>query len=593
MKKYRNHIIICVFLIIATLLVYGQVLTHEFINFDDDRYIAENRHVQKGLTLENIKWAFTTFHASNWHPVTWLSHMTDIQLYGLNPAGHHFTNLLLHILNTLLLFFLLSRMTGSIWRSGMVAALFALHPLHVESVAWAAERKDVLSTFFMFLTIWAYVKYTGTKGLRDKGTEGDVSRNPWYIASLALFALGLMSKPMLVTLPFVLLLLDYWPLNRIRNSDFGFRNSIPHSAFRIPHYLSPFLKEKIPFLVLAAASGIVTFIAQQKGGAVGSMEYYSFILRMANALVAYAGYLIKMFWPFNLAVFYPHPGISPLWQIAGSIILLSGISVFIFRNRGKMPYLVFGWLWYLLILIPVAGLVQVGSQAIADRYTYIPLIGIFIMIAWAVPDMLKGWRYRGQAAGIAAGLLIPVLMICSWVQAGYWQNSIVLFKHALAVTTDNGLACYNLGAALSDRGQTEQAIGYFRQALQINPDDDIAYHNLGVALIKQGKLERAIDYLRRSIQINPDYYKTYYNLALALDKQGNLEAAVKHYRRAIQLKPDYTKAYTNLGVIMARQEKMRPAIDYFKRALQIDPGCMPALKNLKRALSENGKKQNR
>ncbi len=400
----RREILICLFLVLATLTVYWQVGNYEFVNFDDDKYIIENFHVQKGLTRDSVIWAFTATHVSNWHPLTWLSHMLDFQLYGLNPSGHHLTNVFFHLVNTLLLFLVLKLMTGALWRSGLVAALFAVHPLHVESVVWVAERKDVLSTLFWMLTLWAYLGYTKRPGVKR------------YLVILLAFALGLMAKPMLVTLPFVLLLLDYWPLKRIElgQSAIGLpaasqpstiANKPGAQAFRL-------LLEKTPMFVLAAVSSVVTFIVQKSGGAVGALETYPFKIRMANALLSYVIYLKKMIWPQNLAVFYPHPGQSlPMWQAAGAGLLLVVVSIAVIRAGRRYPYLPVGWLWYVGTLVPVIGLVQVGDQAMADRYTYVSLIGLFIVVAWGVPDVARSWRY-GKCPRCSAKLALWQICPC-------------------------------------------------------------------------------------------------------------------------------------------------------------------------------------
>ncbi|MFH1428413.1 MAG: tetratricopeptide repeat protein, partial [Candidatus Margulisiibacteriota bacterium] len=404
-----------------------------------------------------------------------------------------------------------------------------------------------------------------------------VGRKTWYLTAITLFALGLMAKPMLVTLPFVLLLLDYWPLGRI-SPPLEPALSLSKGGFR------GLIIEKAPFFLLAVISAVLTFIAQQKGGAVGALGDYTFMMRITNALTAYAGYLIKMIWPFKLAVFYPHHGMSPLWQVAGSIVLLSGISVFVLRNRVRMPYLAMGWLWYLITLVPVIGLVQAGLQAIADRYTYLPLIGIFIMIVWLLPEAVSKWRYSRRIIGTICILIIGMLMVITYVQVRYWKNGIFLFEHAIAVTDNNPIACYNLGLSLSKYGENGQAVVYFKKALEINPEDDLAYHNLGVIMSKEGNNAAAIDYLNRALKINPDDHKTHYNLGLILAREGKDAIAAEHYIKAIRLDPEYLEAYSNLGVILAMRGELEQAIICFKKALIIDPGYTPARDNLKKAL---------
>ena len=432
--------IICIFLVISTLAVYWQVKDHEFINYDDNRYITENGHVQVGLTGESIVWAFTTSYASNWHPMTWLSHMLDYELYSDHPKGHLLTNVFLHITNALLLFMVLFRLTGAIWQSAFVAVLFALHPLNVGSVAWAAERKNVLSTLFWLLTIWVYISYVNKPSIKKYG---------W----VALFlALGLMSKPMLVTLPFVLLLLDYWPLRRwnIQNTN----GPIEQTTNSTP--LSQLILEKIPLLLLVIGSITATLIVQKMGGAVKSFDVFPLKERFINALVSYLSYLQKMVWPSNLSVFYPHPEAAlPVWKGVLCGMVLVGITILAVKWIRRAPYFAVGWFWYLGTLIPVIGIVQVGAQAMADRYAYVPLIGIFIILAWGISGLLEKWDQRKKALPIAAGAVILVLIVVAWVQAGHWKNSITVFKHAINVTENQypsfAVAYDNLGYALAKK----------------------------------------------------------------------------------------------------------------------------------------------
>ncbi len=450
-RTKKRLLIISLLLIIATFMAFWQVTHCDFINFDDPEYVTDNRHVQDGLTVEGILWAFTTGHAANWHPLTWISHMVDVQLFGLQPGWHHLTNLLFHLANTLLLFLVLNRMTKALWQSAFVAALFALHPLHVESVAWVAERKDVLSTFFWMLTMGMYVSYVARPGLTR------------YLTLLLCFALGLMAKPMLVTLPFVLLLLDYWPLQRLeqKKPPQEVRKPLSKDKKRTPpvkapvqpvdHWplIRPLLTEKIPLFVLAVLSSIVTYLVQHHGGAVESLEAFPPSARVANAFVSYSTYMVKMLWPTNLAVFYPHPRWWPLWQVLGSVVLLIAITVLAIRGAKKRPYAAVGWLWYVGTLVPVIGVVQVGSQAMADRYTYIPLVGLFIIVAWAVPELLKKWPYRKEALIVLSALCLLCLFLVTWRQVGYWRNSIALYDHALEVTDANSLIHNNRGTAYS------------------------------------------------------------------------------------------------------------------------------------------------
>ena len=471
-------LIISLVLIAATFIVFWQVRHHQFVSFDDYRYVVENPYVVRGLTFRSVIWAFTATHASNWHPLTWLSHMLDCGLYGLNPGGHHVTSLLFHIASTLMLFLVLKQMTGALWRSGFVAALFALHPLHVESVAWVAERKDVLSTFFWMLTMWAYFRYVQRPGFNR------------YLVVLLSFILGLLSKPMLVSLPFVMLLLDYWPLCRFQFGQLmGNGNSrMQRSLSSIDRRSSVFhlILEKVPFFVLSAISSFLTFYAQEKGGAIGSLAFLPLGTRIVNALVSYVSYIWKMIWPQHLALLYPYPERFPIWEVVGAGLLLVGISVLVMRAARGRPYLLVGWLWYLGTLVPVIGLVQVGAQAMADRYTYVPLIGLFIMVAWGLSDFLKGWRYRRGVLAISAGVLFSILMIVTWVQVQYWENSIVLYKHTLEVTVNNYLIHNNLGIVFFRQGKYQEAANQYNEALRINPNSAEAHYNLGNAYLMIG-----------------------------------------------------------------------------------------------------------
>jgi len=499
--KHRD-MLVCLFLIISTAAVYWQVRDFQFVNFDDDKYIYQNRHVQEGLTLESITWAFTTIHAKNWHPLTWLSHMLDCKIYGNNPGGHHYTNLLFHIANTLLLFLVFRKMTGCLWQSAFIAALFALHPLHVESVAWVSERKDVLSTFFWMLTMWSYIWYV----------EHPIVHR--YLLVVLLLALGLMSKPMLVTLPFVLLLLDFYPLNRFKFqlSDNSANSRQKSNTFRL-------ILEKIPLFILVAMASAVTFYAQKKGGAVRSLEIYPIKVRIANAMVSYVKYIGNMVYPSDLTVLYPHPGLLPWWKISFACLLLASISFLAIRTAKQKPYFAMGWLWYLGTLIPVIGLVQVGKQSMADRYTYVPLIGIFIIIAWGVPEFMAKWRYRKICLTMSGTVVITILMAMTWKQVGYWRNSITLFEHPLKITSNNYLPHNNLGCALDKRGHTAEAMEHYLQALQIKPDFWNAHYNLAVDLFRVGDIDGAIDHFRKAVQLKPDNIQAKEKLKEALMMQ--------------------------------------------------------------------------
>lgn len=478
---------LCVFLLLATIAVYWPVSFFDFISYDDPDYVTENAHVREGINLKNIAWAFTATTASNYHPLTWLSHMTDVQLFGLNPGAHHLTNIFFHLVNVLLLFLIMYRMSDALWQSFFTAALFGLHPLHVESVAWISERKDVLSAMFWLLTMWSYIRYIA----RPKLTR--------YMLILLCFGLGLLAKPMLVTLPFVLLLLDFWPLNRFNNA-----------TGKIPAHL---LWEKLPLLLLVAGSCIVTYHAQQQNEALVSFASLSLPYRVANSVSAYTAYLGKTFWPVHLAVFYPHPGHEVNWLSAGgSLVSLIAVSFFVIRCRHNMPYLVVGWLWFLGTLVPVIGLVQVGDQAMADRYTYIPLIGIFIGLSWAIPHFMKNQRSGPIAMSAGAGFVLLALMASTCNQLLHWRNDLTLFSHAIMVTENNYFAHHMTGKALSKQGRIQEAITHFDAAAQILPSFKEAHNNIGILLARQGKMAAAIQHFTIALEMDPLYSEARNNL---------------------------------------------------------------------------------
>jgi tetratricopeptide (TPR) repeat protein len=499
------RLICCSVLVVAVFLVFGQVARHEFLMYDDADYITANPVVTGGLTLENIITAFTTFQNANWHPVTLLSHMLDVQLFGLNPTAHHLENVVLHATNAILLLLALNRLTGALFRSAAVAALFALHPLHVESVAWITERKDVLSTAFWLLIILLYPGYAARPRVQR------------YLTLLGLFALGLMAKPMLVTLPFTLLLLDYWPLQR--QVPTGNTDTSAGTATERGHAGHGYLfAEKIPFLLLAIGAGIMTMQAQQHSGAIHSLAGYLLPGRVANALVSTATYLANLVWPTNLAVFYPYPTTLPLWKSAGAAVLLAAISAVTVWQMRQRPYLLFGWLWYLITLAPVAGILQVGLQARADRYTYVPLIGIFIMVVWGGAElMVATGRHRCLWGGVAGGI-IGVYAIVAWQQVHHWQSTETLFTHALSVTADNAVARFNLGLAYGTAGRFEEARKQFARALQLPPVINKTHYNLGLALHRLGRLDEAISHYTAELERNPGHEDSRYNLAIAREQ---------------------------------------------------------------------------
>ena len=560
----RLHYLICLLLTIMTLSVYGQVKHHDFVDYDDDLYVVENPVVQSGLNLKNVIWAFKTNSIANWHPLTWLSHLLDVQLYGFDAGQHHITSLIIHILNAILLFLAFRRFTGALWRSAFVAALFALHPLHVESVAQVACRKDVLSTFFWMLTILTYAGYVDQPGKFR------------YFLVLLFFALGLMAKPMVVTLPFVLLLLDYWPLRRFKDIGANIAESNPQ-WIKIFLYL---LWEKIPLFILSAVSSAVTFWVQNTGGAVASLVRYPLSVRVANALVSYAGYITKTIWPTNLTVFYPHPGMWPLWEVVGAFCLLLMISILVIRTVKDRPFLIVGWLWYTGTLVPVIGLVQVGAQAMADRYTYVPLIGLFMMISWGANDLFIKCRFRKFVIAAMALSIIFVFMAVSWIQTGYWQNSLKLFTHAIEATSNNYAAHNNLGMVLQEMGRPQEAIRHYQIALQIDPEYAFAHNNWGNALSAMKKYAEAAEHYVTAVKLNPHYAKAHYNLANFFMGEAKINEAISHYSKALRIDSSYVAAYNNLGTASALQGKIDEAIFHYRKALSIDPAFFESSKNL-------------
>lgn len=526
-RKPSNRVDVWISLCLAalTLAIYGQTVRFDFTNLDDDYYVTQNERVKAGLTLSGVAWAFTTRHAANWHPLTWLSHMLDSTLSGLDPGRHHLTSVLLHAANAVLLFAALYRLTGSRWRSACVGALFAVHPLHVESVAWVAERKDVLSTFFWFLTMLAYAGYV---------------KNPnrvRYLSVFGFFVLGLLSKPMLVSLPMVLLMLDYWPLRRCTRPG----------AYRA------LVLEKIPLLVAALGSCAVTFWAQKSAGAMVGADVFPFGVRLANATVAYTEYLIKAAVPVGLACFYPHPGPNlPVWRTAASAAALVLITVAAVHLVRRKPYILVGWLWYVVTLIPVIGLVQVGRQAMADRYTYIPLTGVFVIAAWAAGGVAAGSRRRAMAAGGVACAVLAALSVSAFAQTLHWRDSVALFSRAVRVTRNNGLAEYNLGCALWAKGDQEAGRRHVRRALRLLPRDPRTRNGLGCDLVEQGMLAEAIECFRAAVRSRPGFVEAYCNLGIAYARAGETTEAVRVFQRALSLDPNCTAARRALQILQER-----------------------------------------
>ena len=531
-----------------------------FVDFDDGLYVYENVHVQAGLTWDNMLWAFRTGHASNWHPLTWLSLMLDVQWFGTGPAGLHFTNVLLHSANAVLLLLLLRRLTGMLWPGAFVAMLFAVHPLHVETVAWVSERKDVLSGFFFMLTLWAYARYSqcvtnGTQQVTGATVVSSSATRPpslFYFLALWFFALGLMSKPMLVTLPFVLLLLDCWPLRRIENA------TVRHLVL-----------EKLPFVALSIVSCIATLLAQQN--AIKSNINSPFSLRCGNALTTCVTYLVQMFWPRNLAVLYPYHHDTPVWQYAGAGILLFSLTLLAVFAWRRFPVFMVGWLWYLGMLVPVIGLVQVGNQSHADRYTYLPQIGLYIAIVWGVMHLTVSWQWRRPIFGVTALVVMTVLTACTWNQISYWRNGESLWEHTLACTTKNSIAHNYLGYALAAQGRITEAIEQYQAALDIDPHYADAENNLGMVFLNQGRLDEAAEHFRRAIEYNPDLAAAHNNLGIVLTKQDRITEAIVEYQRAVELDPDLAATYNNLGKLLFSQGRTAEAIGYLQKALKMNP----------------------
>jgi tetratricopeptide (TPR) repeat protein len=553
-----------------TLGIYAQVIGHQFITLDDPTYIRENPNVNRGVTLAGLAWAFSTFHAANWHPLTWISHMIDCQLFGTNAGRHLLVNTLIHAANTLFIFYFLLRTTHARWPSALVAALFALHPLHVESVAWASERKDTLSTFFGLLSLIAYVRYAEARS---------ISRYAWVAITLGL---GLLAKPMLVTWPFLMLLLDYWPLRRLQGLDAS-------------HQLSSLRKlvvEKLPLFALVAVSMIITLLAQSHGGAVRTFAAAPVGFRLSNGVVSYATYILLMFWPNNLAVYYPLPltGI-PTWQVIGAAFLLIGITALCLFERRNRPYLIVGWLWFLGTLVPVIGFVQVGGQTMADRYFYIPSIGLFIALVFGFSDLAKSWRVAPPlSAGIAAGVLL-ILATLTNAQIQRWRDSFTLFEHTLAVTPRNLHIEHNLGLAMGSAGRYDEAAAHFEKALQIDANFYDGLVGMGVTREFQGRLPEAIDYFQAAIHSQPDTPTAHLQLGRVLWKQSSDQAALEEIGRASQLAPKDAEIRADFGLALQLVGRIPEAIEQFHEALRMNPDNAETHANLGLALLGSGKPQ--
>jgi tetratricopeptide (TPR) repeat protein len=548
--------IVVLLLALVTLLSYLPVTHDGFLNYDDSDYVTQNQIVRNGLTWAGIKWAFTTWHASNWHPVTWLSHMADCELFRLDAGGHHFVNVLFHTANTILLFILLLRLTGALWPCAFVAALFAWHPLHVESVAWISERKDVLSTFFALLSLLNYATYA------------QKNRRQHFCFALVFFALGLMSKPMLVTLPFVMLLLDYWPLQRMKGRKLEDASSqIP--SFRTSTY-NLLVLEKWPFFLLSAISCLITFLAQ-RNEAVASFAKVPLSLRFENMITAYAGYLLKMIWPVHLAVFYPLPKQIAWPVVAVSAAILIIISAVVWRERRRSPCLLVGWLWFLGTLVPVIGLVQVGDQAMADRYSYFPLIGIFCAIVFFANEKARQFQFLKMPFAVAAVSILAACLVLTENQLRYWHDSESLFRHALAISDESALAHLNLGEALQDQNKPAEALAEYREVLKLDPSRHEAYNNIARILDEQGKAQTALDYCRTAVRLDPKSAFSHNNLGLVLMELGDFNEALGEFSEATKLDANYASPRFQIGKILLKLGRAAEAMPHFREALAIEP----------------------
>lgn len=534
-SRYRS-VCICLLLIVVSVIAFEHVRENDFLRYDDNRYIVTNQHVHEGLTVASFKWAFSKPHFYMWHPVTTLSYLVEYELFGLDPFWYHLTNLMIHIANSVLLFWVLKGMTGRVWASAFAAAVFAVHPLQVESVAWVAERKNVLSGFFWILTVGAYARYTR----RPK-----VGR---YVVVLLIFCFGLMSKPTVIALPFVLLLLDYWPLCRP-----GLRRLIV---------------EKIPLFVLSGVLSVITFIAQKGGATLTLGEHLGVLIRLSNALVSYVKYIGKIFCPNDLAVLYPHAGrMLPGWQWTGALILLVAISVLVLRLRRQRRYLIVGWLWYLGTLVPVIGLIQSGAQAMADRYIYLPLVGIAVMVGWGTGDIVTRWRQVRIPAVILAGAVVVGMVFGTRMQVRYWESDLFLFEHCLEVTKDNYVMHDVYGSSLGEDGRLEESEHHLRKSLEIHPDYHKAHNNIGNVFYLQGRYNQAGEHFAKAVDLKPEYADAYFNLGLTYGRTGNYDLAIENYEQVLRLRPDNPRVHFHLGKAMMKVGRCDQAVNYFGEAL--------------------------
>jgi tetratricopeptide (TPR) repeat protein/branched-subunit amino acid transport protein AzlD len=557
----KKKFIIYIALTVITLVVYWHVHGYDFINYDDPVYVTENGIVKSGITLDGFRWAFSTKLFGLWNPLVWLSFMLDYQLYGLNAGGYHVTNLILHILSTLLLFWLFCRMTGAVWKSAFVAALFALHPLHVESVAWISERKDVLSAFFWMLTLCLYVFYTEKPAIKR------------YLLVLFSFILALLSKPMVVTLPVIMILLDYWPLGRF--------DSKKENLFLWQ------LKEKLPFFVLSAVMVIATLYTPNEQEIF--TKGFPLSSRLANAPVAFITYLTKTFWPYDMAVFYPFPAQIPIWNIAGASLLIIIISAAVIVVAKRLPYLFVGWLWYVITIVPIIGIIQIGDFAMADRYHYLPSIGIAMMLAWGIPPLIKSKQVRNRILFPTGILILLIMAFLTWKQCGYWKNSVELFNHALQITKDTALVHNNLGLTFLNEGKIEEAINHFNKAIRIKINYFHAYYNRGLAYTEIGQYQKAIEDFNQTIHLKPDYAFAYNNRGIAYAELGQYQKAIEDFNSTIRLLPNFAKAYYGRANAYNDLSQHQLAIQDFDKSIHLKPNFIPSYINRGVAYFEQGK----
>lgn len=622
----QRPVVIAGFLAVAVIAVYSSIVGLGFIFFDDPAYVFDNPRIFCGVNWDSILWAFTHSHASNWHPLTSISHMLDCDVFGLNPGGHHLGNMALHAANTVLLWLLLRRITGSTWRSAFVAAAFALHPLRVESVAWVSERKDVLSLFFGLAALYAYTSYvesSGGTGVQNRFVFGPPSLRSYALA-LLLFACGLMSKPMLVTMPLLMLLLDIWPLKRVAVGHWraqtgeGDREAIsksPADSWRVV------LLDKIPFVVLSGASCIITFVVQRAGGAVAGLQQLPLGARVGNALMSYVRYLGKLFWPTDLAVIYPFQH-WPVYAVIASFVILSCISLFVLWQSPRRPYLFVGWAWYVVSLLPVIGIVQVGAQSIADRYTYLPSIGILVALTWGMAEIVNRLHLKSGMVTVGAGSCLALLALFTHLQVAYWKNTETLFQHAISVTSRNSLAyntlgryfaasgdyakaeeAYltalkidpffqhawnNLGCVLNDQGRFVEALTNCQRAIELGPSFAEAHNNLGTALLGLRRSAEAITAFKQALELRPDYPEAQYNLGNAFAAQGQTVMAREHYSFAVKLNPSFASAHSNYGFMLLKEQTFADAVRAFRAALRLDPSLWQAHFGLGEALKGLG-----